>query len=284
MPKGVYQRKEETSNADQEIKMFNYKSALDELVKNKTKELEDINHQKLLALNQLKAAQDGVIRERSIFEQYKREEELKFRNVLNAKEADVNKRLSGINVKEQQLSRREADLKEKEKVAFNVADDRLRLNTDRLELERMKIQVRDSLINANKMNSDNLNKANMLTARELQAKASIEKCDAFNKDLVNREADLNKRIEQFRLEERHLEALKKFVDPKVKEITDREAVIKSQLFDIEKKTKDVEVRRDENRKFLAALEDREKKAASEEKRLLTLSEEVQRKALAVGIK
>ena len=102
------------SPKEQKVNMFEYNDAVRMLLKNSKEELENMQHQVLLARTELQITNERIIKNKNDHEIWKREETRKLSSVQIIKQNELDQREHALKINEDNFQRRSADLKVKE--------------------------------------------------------------------------------------------------------------------------------------------------------------------------
>lgn len=266
------------------VTMFEYNDAIERLLKQSKEELNILQHNCLLATNQLKQTQEAIQRERSNFEQWKREQEAKHKNDMSLIKNSLDEREHRIKIGEQNYSKRDFDLKQKEVQMMALVEERNKVNNDRIDIEKLRVKANELLQDVNRKSGEATNKSNIVAMREKEIKDIVDSYNTKNQDISHRENILNQRDKEYQENLKNMNELKKTVEPKIKELSFMEENIKKTKEEVTRKEMDILRKIEENKAILRGMEEKDNKLKEKERFLNTKEEEVLRKSLLAGIK
>lgn len=268
---------------DSQGKLYNeYNETLKQLLTQAKIELDTVNHNLLLAQNNLKLTNESIVRQKNEFDIWKRQKEQEFSNINIQKTNDLVAREHALQKNEENISRRLTDLQTIEVQALGVANEKNQIANDRVEIQKLRVKAEQLMQEAaTKMNEAN-HIINLANNRQKEADDIKTKYDSFNIEMTNREAMLKDKLKEWDLMKKNLDELKLIVEPKIKEIDAREVKFIQREDDLKKKEDDVNRKLVEDKTLFLANEEKEKKLDAKKRELLTKEEEINRKLLLIG--
>jgi chromosome segregation ATPase len=275
----------EKSIAPDKVKMFTeYDDVMKRIVAESKREVAQLQATRQEMVMRNAALQDEINRKQGAFEQYKRLEEEKLQQLkfkFNNEQIAKEKRLE---IGELDMSRRQEEMARREEIGRAIVAKELKLNNDRIELEKIRSTASGLLETAYKKQSEASSMISQATELERKAKDAITKANAINETMLKREHDLEDKEKEIESRMKNLEELQKIIDPKIEELKILENKIVEKEKELNIKEESVNAKLVEERTLVKDL-DAEKKNISElRKQLDQKDEEVTRKALMAGIK
>lgn len=269
---------------EQDISIFEYTSALQELNKISKEEKSKLDHQIVLAKNNLRLLREEHIRLQGEFNQWKMGEEQKFKNELSKRHNQLIDQENKMNLLHKDLEQRSADLSVKEQRYLSVEKDRNEIGNARVEIEKIRTNASTLMAEADrKISEANSLMANANTRIE-QSNKLDNKNSIRNQELCAREDKLVFDLKNIEMERNHLIELKEFVDPKILEIKELEIQISRDKKEIQDKHQDIINKSEENKITLKALEDKKEKLDRQELELRSGQDELKRKIIMADSK
>lgn len=277
------EKKDKILEVDKKSGFETYNEAAKILLEQTKRDLDEINHKIQLKEIEMTNLDQSIVKKQSEFEQWRRSEEKKHTSEYTKKWNDLVERENRIAKSEIELTNRLANIQQREDVAIKLREKENTLNNERLEIEKIRSDVKLQEHNVG-LKQDQLNAIEgNLVNREIESKEIIRKANEINSSLAVREEDIKKQLDNIKASEKNYEKLKDFVEPKIKEIKLKEDEIDKKLKEI-KASEDKVIRiNEENKSMLAGIETREKKVKDREKTVVQKEEEINRKALLLEI-
>lgn len=264
---------------EKEVPMFEYNSAVQELVKLAKAEKDNLEQQIVLAKSRLSQTRQEIIRKEGEFNQWKMGEEQKFKNELSKRHNQLVDQENKMNIFHKDLEQRRADLLVKEERYLKVEEEKNAIGNTRVEVERIRV-------NANNLMAEADRKLSEAKSAMVQANIRIEQSNKLdiknvtkNQELAAREDKLAFDLKNLEMERNHLAELKEFVEPKIVEIKDMEENIQNARKEIEIKHQEVINKTEENKIIMKALEDKKALLDKRENEIKSKEEELRRKIL-----
>ncbi len=252
---------------EQEVPMFQYNSAIEQLVEIRKKEKDDLDHQIVLAKSRLKDIKEDTIKRESEFNQRLIADEQKFKNELSKRHNQLIEQENRINVLHNDLQQRSKDLLVKEERYLKVDEERKKIVNDRIEIEKMRVAAHNLMSEADRKVSEANSMFAQANEHVKKSKQLDDKNAIRNQELVKREDKLKFDMKNLEMECNHLIELQEGVEPKIVELKQIEDRIKADKADIDNKHQEIINKADENKIGLKALEDRKNKLDQLEKQL-----------------
>ena len=142
---------------------------IDALIKQKKLELDNLNHQILLAKTNLVGVQQQQITEENNFKQKQEQEKQKFEAEKNIKLNDMARREEIVQTTERECERRLAEVNAIEAAAVKLEEERKKLTVSYREMENLKSQILISMTEAKDKLTDALNKISIVEKKEKEA-------------------------------------------------------------------------------------------------------------------
>lgn len=262
---------------EQDVDMFEYNSAVQELVKITKAEKENLDQQIVLAKSRLSQIKQEQIRLQGEFSQWKMAEEQKFKNELSKRHNQLIDQENKMNILHKDLQQRDSDFKVKEERMMHIENERQKIGNDRVEIEKIKGNALNLMAEADRKMSEASSLMSQANTRIAQSTKLDEKNAIRNQELSAREDKLQFDLKNLDMERNHLTELKMFVEPKIAEIKVIQEQIERDKKEIMEKHQDIINKTDENKIALKALEDKASKLDSRERMLRSSEDEVKRK-------
>lgn len=269
---------------EKEVPMFEYNSAIQELVKISKSEKERLDHQIVIAKSNLNQLRQEHIRLQGEFNQWKMSEEQKFRNELSKRHNQLIDQENKMNILHRDLEQRRADLIIKEERYLKVEEDRNAIGNARVEVEKLRTNAMNLMAEADRKFSDAHSAMTQGSLRIEQSKKLDDKNAIRNQELCVREDKLKFDMKNLEMERNHLIELKEFVEPKIVEIKEIEFRTSSDKKEIDVKHQDIINKSEENKIALKALEDKKSKLDIQERELRSREDELKRKIIIADSK
>lgn len=268
---------EKQLNKEQEVPMFEYNAAVQELIKIAKSQKEDLDHKIVLATNNLKLLQEEHIRRQGEFNQWRMTEEQKFKNEVSKRHNQLIDQENKMNIFHRDLEQRRADLLVKEERYLSVEKDKNDIGNARVEIEKMRVNALNLMAEADRKISESKSEMAQANIRIEQSNLLDQKNHIRNQELVVREDKLVFDLKNIEMERNHLVELREFVEPKIVEIKEVEDQILSDKKEILEKHQDIINKTEENKVALRALEDKATKLDIRERELRSREDELKRK-------
>lgn len=263
---------------EQEVPMFEYNSAVQELVRIGKGQKEDLDQQIVLAKSRLSQVKQEQVRLQGEFGQWKITEEQKFKNELAKRHNQLIDQENKMNILHKDLYQRSADLLVKEERFLKVEEDRKAIGNARVEIEKIRVNAMNLTSEADRRISEANSAMVQANIRIEQSKKLDDKNNIRNQELVAREDKLKFDLKNLDMERNHLIELKEFVEPKIVEIKEIEEGIARDKKEVGDKHQDIINKSEENKIALKALEDIKSKLDAREVELRAKEEAFRNKA------
>lgn len=269
---------------EQEVPMFEYNSAVNELIKLSKAEKERLDHEIVLARGRAKEIREENIRNQAQFSQWKIAEEQKFKNELSKRHNQLIDQENKMNIFHKDLQQRSADLLVKEERYLKVDEERKKLANDRIDIERIRVAAHNLMAEADRKISDA--RSAMSQANEFISKSKdLDNKNAIrNQELCVREDKLAFDLKGMEAERKHLTELREAVEPKIIELNTIQEQIARDKKEISDKHQETMVKNEENTIAFKALEDKKAKLDRLENELRSKEDEIKRKILIADTK
>ena len=269
----------------EKVEMFkNYDDVMQRILAEAKREKAEIDHQILLKKQEYQGIVDSCVRRQNDFEQWKRAELERTNQEVSKRKNEVISREKMLSVSEELIKRKMLEADERERISAKLVDERNKVNSDRIEVEKLNHLARETNLEAQKMIDKAHTLLNQVSSRESQIKAIENKTNGINSEMSSREnavavkeKDLNSRL-------KNLEEVKLSIEPKISELKLIEENIKKQRKELVEEKNDVLKKTEEEKALLKGIQIREQKLKEKERDLLQKEEEIMRKALLAGIK
>lgn len=267
---------------EKDIELLDYSGAINQLNVIAKKELEDTKNQ-LNTLNyEIAMLRNKKIKEEQDLESWKRSERLKYTNDFNARQNDIIANQNRINTEVQQQERITADLRTQQTKFETLNKERLALKEELVKLEGKKIEVSDMLRQAENMKSSVLTAQNQGSMALAKASEEAEKNKQENIRLVQLNDQLEKRASKIDEDNKNLEILREFVEPKLRTIKDeQEALDRAKLENMETIAKLNQTMQDE-KILLQSIMDKKAQLDKETSDFLSAKQEFERQQVLSG--
>lgn len=262
---------------EQDVPMFEYNSAVKELVQISKDNKERIDHEVVIAKSNLSQLRQEHIRLQGEFNQWKMGEEQKFKNELSKRHNQLIDQENKMNILHRDLIQRDMDFKVKEERMMKVEEDRVKIGNDRVEVEKMRVNASLLMAEADRKLSEANSAMSQANIRIEQSKNLDNKNNIRNQELSVREDRLKFDLKNIEMERNHLIELKEFVEPKIKEIKEIEDNILASRKEIEVKHQEIINKSEENVISVKSLEDKKSKLDSRELEIKKKEEELRKK-------
>lgn len=264
---------------EQEVPMFEYSSAVQELVKIAKAEKENLDQQIVLAKSRLSQIRQEQIKLQGEFNQWKMGEEQKFKNDLSKRHNQLIDQENKMNFLHKDLEQRRADLLVKEERYLKVEEEKMAIGNARVEIEKIRVNALHLMSDGDRKISEANSAMVQANIRIEQSKKLDEKNNIRNQELCVREDQLKFDMKNLDMERNHLTELKEFVEPKIVEIKALEERVAQDKKETEEKHQEIINRAEENKIALKALEDRKLKLDNQERELRSAQDELRRKII-----
>ncbi len=263
--------------SEQEVPMFEYNSAVQELIKIAKAKKEELDHQIVLATNNLKLLQEEHIRRQGEFNQWRMGEEQKFKNDVSKRHNQLIDQENKMNIFHKDIEQRKADLSIKEERYMKVEEEKQAIGNARVEIEKIRVNALNLMAEADRKISEARSEMSQASIRIEQSKQLDDKNNIRNQELCVREDKLQFDLKNLEMERNHLSELKEFVEPKIVEIKEIEEQTLRDKKEIVEKHQDIINKTEENKIALRALEDKATKLDIRERELRSREDELKRK-------
>lgn len=264
---------------EQEVPMFEYNSAVQELVKISKLEKEKLDHQLVLAKGNLSQLKQEHIRLQGEFNQWKMAEEQKFKNELSKRHNQLVDQENKMSVFFRDLEQRKMDLTIKEERFLKVDEERQKLGNDRVEVEKIRVNALNLMADADRKLSEANSAMAQANIRIEQSTKLDNKNNIRNQELCKREDQIKFDLKNLDMERNHLVELREFVEPKIMEIKQLEESIIRDKKETAEKHQDIINKIEEDKIFLKSMEDKKSKLDIRERELRSAEDEFKRKSL-----
>lgn len=269
---------------EQDVSMFQYNSAIKELVEITKKEKENLDHQVLLAKNALKLTREDNIRRQSEFNQWRITEDQKFKNEISKRHNQLIDQENKMNILVRDLQQRQADLLVKEERYLKVEEERRAIGNARVEIEKIRVNAMNLMQEADRKISQSNSDMAQANIRIEQSNKLDQKNSIRNQELTAREDQIKFDLNNLEMERNHLIELREFVEPKISEIKEIEDRIAADKKEISEKHQDIINKTQENKVALKALEDKKSKLDIQERELRSKEDEFKRRLIIADSK
>lgn len=269
---------------EQDVTLFNYQQAMQALVDNHQREVQDLEHRKLLIRTEMRQVQDNIQKEKMAFDQYKRQQNDLSNQAAAKRENDFNLREHKIQITEREYTNREINLKNNEARVADLLKEKNDLNMQRIEVEKLRNKAMETLSEATAKQQEAGNAMAQTAQKAKGIEEKLNKIDGLNKDLAVREDKLAREKDELAKASKNLEELKKFVDPKIKQISEFDKLLSDKEKNLKAREDELENKIKQNDTIIRGLENRAKELNDRERKVLTMYEEVTRKAMLAGVK
>lgn len=263
--------------------LVGYNEAINELVKIAKQKKDDLDHQCLLASNQLKQIQENLIRERNEFDIWKRQEKERFQQEMNVLHNAIVEKENTINIGISNMESRSRDLKVRETQMVQIEEDKRKLNDERIEIERLRNSAVEKLNEVKQKSSELSSSISSLSYREKEIKDKSIAIEEQNRQLSVREQALIKNKEDMDQKIKNLESLKLIVDPKIAEIDSKTKELQSLKKEMDEQNAEINRRIEEDKAMVRAIEERDMKLKMGERDLASREEELKRAMLVKNV-
>lgn len=247
------------------------------LIEQKKLELENINHQILLAKSAITALQEQQVRMKNEFDQKIFQDKQQLEQEGIKKHNDWIYREDIITKNERDIGKRIAELDMREADVLKIEDERKELRNNRIEVEKLKTQAIEDINSANQLISEAQSRINTANIKEQEAKQVIAKAENLNSEVVRGKDELKIQREDLDRRLKNLEEVKKDVEPKLKELTEKEKSIDKKLNEIQVEEANISLKIEEDKKILVAIEEKLGQMRNKEIDIATREEDLLRK-------
>jgi len=247
------------------------------LIEQKKLELADLNHKILLAKSSITTLQQQQVDMQNKFNQQMYQDKQKLENERNIKLNDLAHREDVMNQGERDLGRRITELDAREKDVLKLEDERKKLVSDRIEVEKLKTQALQDIEEGNRLISEAQSRINIANIKEAEAKQAIAKAEQINTSVTAREDGLKVQTEELNRRIKNLEEVKKEIDPKLVELGEKEKSINKKLQEAELKEANANSKLEEDKRTFAAIEEKLKALKDKEFDIANREEELLRR-------
>ena len=277
--------KQETTVTPEKLSMFkDYDSVIQRVLTESKREVEELQHQRELLMIKNRQMEDDLIKKQSQYEQWKRQEEQKMKQVTDTVNNDIIRREKALEIGELDMSRRATEMAHREELGKRIIAKEAKINNDRIEIEKLRSKASQLMDDAHRKMSDAVNKFSEATVREEKAKEIESKASSLNDAIVKREHLVNEKEKDVESRIKNAQELQNIVDPKIKELSSLEAKLEKERQIIDEKEKNIDNKLNENKLIITNLEYREKKIREREKQLDQKEDDIKRQLLLAGIK
>jgi hypothetical protein len=275
----------EKAKVPDKIKMFNdYDEMRNRIIKDSEEKIKELNTRREVLIIHNRQLEEQLVRRQSEFEQWKRLEEEKIKDMKNKFNNDQIVREKKLEVGELDLSRRNEECIRREAIGKVAVEKEAKLNNDRIEIEKLRSSANLMMDNAQRKMSDALSVESQANIKLAKAKEIENKANAINESIIKRENDVLEKEKEMSLATKNLEELKLIVEPKILEIKIREDKVNKDKEFVLEKEREVENKINEEKIMLRDLDILTKRNKDREKQLDQKEEDITRKALIAGIK
>lgn len=264
--------------------LLDYGQTVDQLVEYKKKELEEVLNKINLANHQLAMLRDKIIKDSNEFESWKRSEKLKLSNDLNQRQNEIIANQNRINNEVQQQERITSDLRIQQDKFETLNQERIYLKEQLVKLEGKKIELADLEKQIESQRSSVLATQNQGSMALAKSSEEAEKNKQENIRLVNLNDDLTKRENKLLEDNKNLQSLKDFVEPKLRTIKDEQEAIDRDKKDNIEKIADLQQKISDEKILLQSVIDKKSQLDKDTKDFLSQKEEFQRQQILSGKK
>ncbi len=265
--------------SEQEVPMFEYNSAVQELIKIAKAKKEELDHQIVLATNNLKLLQEEHIRRQGEFNQWRMSEEQKFKNEVSKRHNQLIDQENKMNIFHKDIEQRKADLLVKEERYMKVEEEKQAIGNARVEIEKIRVNALNLMAEADRKISEARSEMAQANIRIEQSKQLDDKNNIRNQELCVREDKLQFDLKNLDMERNHLSELKEFVEPKIAEIQELESQVTRDKKETVEKNQDTINKLEEIKVALRALEDKKSKLDIQEREFRSKEDEFKRKVI-----
>lgn len=262
---------------EQEVPMFEYNSAVQELIKITKAEKENLDQQIVIAKTRLAQIKQEQIRLQGEFNQWKMAEEQKFKNDLSKRHNQLIDQENKMNILHKDLQQRDSDFRIKEERMMHIENDRQKIGNDRVEVEKIRVNALNLMAEADRKISEAASLMSQANTRISQSTKLDEKNSIRNQELTVREDKLKFDLKNLEMERNHLVELREFVEPKIAEIKVIEEQTARDKKEIDDKHQDIINKTEENKIAIRALEDKSKNLDARERMIRSTEDEIKRK-------
>lgn len=210
---------------EKDIELLDYSGAINQLVINSKKELEEVRNQINTANFNLSQLRDKTIKDTNELERWKREEKLKYTNELTKRQNEVIANQNRINLEVQQQERITSDLRTQQSKFDTLNQERIALKEEMMKLESRKIELADMMKQIEARNSESISLQNQGSMALAKAAEQEQRNTQENIRLVNMNDQLEKRSKDIEEQIKSHTNLKDFVEPKLRSIREEQEAL-----------------------------------------------------------
>jgi chromosome segregation ATPase len=267
---------------EQNVQLLDYSNTVNQLIDYAKKDLDNINHQIILANTTLVQLKDKAIKESNELERWKSQEKQKFNDEINKVRNDILAKQNTINLHVQQQELITRDLQNQQQKFEGLNADRIRIKEELIKIEGKKIEAQNLIKQAEDIKSEALNSRNQASMLHHEALNIQEKNKQENIRLVNLNDSIEKTRKKVEEDTKNLEGLREFVGPKLVTIKDEKDSIEKLKKENEVKVEELNRKIQEDKILLQSVLDKKSDVERLEKEFLSKKEEFQRTQLLIG--
>jgi hypothetical protein len=267
---------------ENDVTLIDYNGAIQQLIAQSKKELEDIKNQILLEnVNSVKL-KEKFLKDTQEFERWKRSEEQKFKNLLAEKTNEIIKNKNEIDIHVQQQRQITADLNLQHQKFEGLNAERVKLKEELVRVEGMRIQAIDMIKQAETQRAEVLTQQNNANMALIKAKEIEEIAHQENIRLTNLNDALESRAREIEQKAKDLGNLKEFVEPKLRTITEQQEALEEAKKENDERIAQLQAKIEEEKILFKSVMDKKSEVEKQEKELLSKKEEFGRQQLLAG--
>lgn len=271
------------SSGKGKVSILDFNEGMKDIVEQKQREFSDLQHNIVLATLNLKQLQEQIGRDRNAFDNWKKGEQQKFEKECGLRQNKITEKENALSISEKTFVTRSEALKQKEVAVMRLMEERVQLNNDRIDVERLRTRTQSEFQEAKSKMSEANHKLEISVKKDKEIILKLE--------LINSKISENNNIEQRILEKtkhveasiKNLEAIQENIDPKIKEIEEIQKNIESQKLEIEKRNRDIDRKIEEERNLILTFSGTDKKLRQRELDLASKEEDYTRKMMALAM-
>lgn len=264
---------------EKDVELLDYSGAINQLNVIAKKDLEETKNQINTANYQLAMVRDKIIKDTNELESWKRSEKLKFTNDITQRQNEIIARQNQINMEVQQQERITADLRTQQTRFETLNQERIKLKEDLVKLEGKKIEIADMFKQAESMQSSIIASQNQGSMALAKASEEEEKNKQENIRLVAMNDQLEKRAKVVLEEEKSVNDLKDFVEPKIRAIKDEQEALDRAKVENSERIAELQQTIQDEKILLQSIMDRKSAVEKAESDLIFKKEEFNRQQL-----
>ena len=261
------------------IDNFEFQEVLKANIENLKRE-KDLLDRNMFASNiNLKKNEEALIRQKSEFESWKAGEIKKTETQKNQILNSLINQQEQSRVNEENLKRRDMEMKQRELSALKIEDERKKLVNKMIEVEQTAGLAKQELDKATQMKTEAQSKINLALVKETEADKKFATVQTKESEFHSREDALTKLTEETNLKLSNVEAVRKEITPKLEELKTTELSNKNLLEEINRQKVNIEAKLKEDKDLMKMLMDKEAKLSDMERQAVTKLEEANRRLL-----